>query len=84
VNIFRPAVFLSSIPTRPDHKSVGIRAFSGHLVSELMPALKTAISPQKNRRPPGHGIAVINGRLIPGDPDQPTCIDLKPVREEER
>ena len=29
-------------------------------------------------------LSVTGGKLIPGDPDQPTYIDLKPVREEER
>ncbi len=29
-------------------------------------------------------LSVKQGKLLPGDPDQPTYIDLKPVREEER
>jgi hypothetical protein len=29
-------------------------------------------------------LSVANGKLIPGDPNQPTYIDLKPVREDER
>jgi hypothetical protein len=29
-------------------------------------------------------LSVIDGKLIAGDPDRPTYIDLKPVREEER
>jgi hypothetical protein len=29
-------------------------------------------------------LSVTGGKLIPGDPNQPTYIDLKPVREEER
>ncbi|MGA2769525.1 MAG: hypothetical protein ABSG26_01790 [Bryobacteraceae bacterium] len=29
-------------------------------------------------------LSVIDGKLIPGDPNQPTYIDLKPVREEGR
>lgn len=29
-------------------------------------------------------LSVVDGKLIPGDPAQPTLIDLKPVREEER
>jgi beta-xylosidase len=29
-------------------------------------------------------LSVSDGKLIAGDPNQPTCIDLKPIREEER
>ena len=29
-------------------------------------------------------LGVIDGKLIPGDPNQPSYIDLKPVREEEK
>ena len=29
-------------------------------------------------------LSVIDGKLIPGNPNQPTYIDLKPVREDER
>ena len=29
-------------------------------------------------------LSVVDGKLIPGDPDRPTFIDLKPVREEEK
>jgi hypothetical protein len=29
-------------------------------------------------------LSVAAGKLLPGDRDQPTCIDLKPIREEER
>jgi hypothetical protein len=27
---------------------------------------------------------VVDGKLLPGDPNQPTYIDLKPEREQER
>jgi hypothetical protein len=29
-------------------------------------------------------LSVLDGKLLPGDPNQPTYIDLKPEREQER
>jgi beta-glucanase (GH16 family) len=55
------------------------------------PAINASSSAPPARQPRGRTTAinvvelsVINGKLVAGDPNQPTYIDLKPVREDEK
>jgi lysophospholipase L1-like esterase len=60
--------------------------------AQTQPAATNAPLPQRVPNPAGGRttainvveLSVIDGKLIPGDSEQPTYIDLKPVREEER
>ena len=69
----------------------GDRAWWFYFGGPLQPAASAASAPPAPRAVRGRSTAinvvelsVVDGKLIPGDPNQPAYVDLKPVREEEK